>query len=148
MLRGSITALLTPFANGALDEKAFERFVEWQDTNVQDTCPAAVATRLLWCAQDLRRTGKGARLLTLLSTKIPFLAAHYGPGDPEVRSLALFAAEAMRCANRDCPTPFVDDTLVCGRCKVARYCGRECQRAHWASGHKEKCVQDTETKKR
>src|SRR5437762_1158163 len=32
MLRGSITALLTPFANGALDEKAFERFVEWQIT--------------------------------------------------------------------------------------------------------------------
>lgn len=30
MLRGSITALLTPFADGALDEKAFERLVEWQ----------------------------------------------------------------------------------------------------------------------
>lgn len=32
MLRGSITALLTPLANGALDEKALERFVEWQIT--------------------------------------------------------------------------------------------------------------------
>jgi 4-hydroxy-tetrahydrodipicolinate synthase len=30
MLRGSITALITPFANGALDEKAFSAFVEWQ----------------------------------------------------------------------------------------------------------------------
>jgi 4-hydroxy-tetrahydrodipicolinate synthase len=30
MLRGSITALLTPFANGALDEKAFATFVDWQ----------------------------------------------------------------------------------------------------------------------
>ncbi|MBN9308985.1 MAG: 4-hydroxy-tetrahydrodipicolinate synthase [Devosia sp.] len=30
MLRGSITALITPFANGALDEKAFSRFVDWQ----------------------------------------------------------------------------------------------------------------------
>lgn len=30
MLRGSITALVTPFANGALDEKAFSDFVEWQ----------------------------------------------------------------------------------------------------------------------
>jgi 4-hydroxy-tetrahydrodipicolinate synthase len=29
-LRGSITALLTPFANGALDEKAFSDLVEWQ----------------------------------------------------------------------------------------------------------------------
>ena len=32
MLRGSITALLTPFADGALDEKAFGDFVEWQIT--------------------------------------------------------------------------------------------------------------------
>lgn len=30
MLRGSITALITPFANGALDEKAFGNFVDWQ----------------------------------------------------------------------------------------------------------------------
>ncbi|MDB5506467.1 MAG: 4-hydroxy-tetrahydrodipicolinate synthase [Devosia sp.] len=32
MLRGSITALITPFANGTLDEKAFASFCEWQVT--------------------------------------------------------------------------------------------------------------------
>lgn len=32
MLRGSITALITPFANGALDEKAFADLVDWQIT--------------------------------------------------------------------------------------------------------------------
>lgn len=30
MLRGSITALITPMRDGAVDEKAFARFVEWQ----------------------------------------------------------------------------------------------------------------------
>ena len=31
MLRGSITALVTPFAkNGGFDEKAFRAFVDWQ----------------------------------------------------------------------------------------------------------------------
>jgi 4-hydroxy-tetrahydrodipicolinate synthase len=30
--QGSITALITPFKNGALDEAAFQRFVEWQVT--------------------------------------------------------------------------------------------------------------------
>lgn len=30
MLRGSITALVTPFVNGALDEKAFSALVDWQ----------------------------------------------------------------------------------------------------------------------
>ena len=29
-LRGSITALITPFKNGELDEAAFKRLVEWQ----------------------------------------------------------------------------------------------------------------------
>ena len=28
--RGSFTALITPFKNGALDEKAFRDLVEWQ----------------------------------------------------------------------------------------------------------------------
>jgi 4-hydroxy-tetrahydrodipicolinate synthase len=30
MFKGSITALLTPFANGGLDEKAFQTLVDWQ----------------------------------------------------------------------------------------------------------------------
>lgn len=30
MLRGSITALITPFADGRVDEKAFAAFVDWQ----------------------------------------------------------------------------------------------------------------------
>ena len=30
MLRGSITALITPFSDGAVDEKAFENLVDWQ----------------------------------------------------------------------------------------------------------------------
>ena len=28
---------------------------------------------------------------------------------------------------------------VCGACGTVRYCGRECQRAHWDGGHKESC---------
>jgi hypothetical protein len=27
----------------------------------------------------------------------------------------------------------------CSRCKLAVYCGEECQRAHWKAGHKTKC---------
>ena len=30
MLRGSITALITPFKDGAVDEKTFSAFVDWQ----------------------------------------------------------------------------------------------------------------------
>ena len=30
MLKGSLVALITPFRNGAVDEKAFQNFVAWQ----------------------------------------------------------------------------------------------------------------------
>lgn len=30
MFQGSITALITPFSNGAVDDAAFQSFVEWQ----------------------------------------------------------------------------------------------------------------------
>ena len=30
MFKGSITALITPFANGKVAEKAFQKFVDWQ----------------------------------------------------------------------------------------------------------------------
>ncbi|MCE1237173.1 MAG: dihydrodipicolinate synthase family protein, partial [Hyphomicrobiales bacterium] len=30
MFKGSITALVTPFSNGAVDEKALQDFVAWQ----------------------------------------------------------------------------------------------------------------------
>ena len=38
--QGSITALITPFKNGAVDEQGFQRFVEWQI----DERPLGVAT--------------------------------------------------------------------------------------------------------
>jgi 4-hydroxy-tetrahydrodipicolinate synthase len=30
LFKGSITALVTPFANGTVDEAAFQRLIEWQ----------------------------------------------------------------------------------------------------------------------
>ncbi|MGZ9085967.1 MAG: 4-hydroxy-tetrahydrodipicolinate synthase, partial [Rhodoplanes sp.] len=32
MFKGSLTALITPFKNGKLDEDALARFVDWQIT--------------------------------------------------------------------------------------------------------------------
>jgi len=40
MLKGSIVALITPFRNGALDERGFQDFVEWQiDQGTQGLVP-------------------------------------------------------------------------------------------------------------
>ena len=34
---------------------------------------------------------------------------------------------------------FLKKSFLCGNCKKKRYCGRECQVAHWKSGHKSEC---------
>jgi hypothetical protein len=39
----------------------------------------------------------------------------------------------------DDATVYADKLQVCTRCKQVRYCGRDCQRAHWKR-HKLRCV--------
>lgn len=44
--------------------------------------------------------------------------------------------EGLTCAN--CNDSF-DDMLVCSRCKLVTYCGRDCQVQHWKK-HKKECI--------
>lgn len=53
------------------------------------------------------------------------------------RDAGLLPCSAPGCLkSEDFSTTF----LVCGKCKRAAYCSRECQAAHWKSGHKSECV--------
>ncbi len=121
-------------------------FLDWHETNVVDSCPASACSRLLWCAMDLWSLGRNKTLLSLLDNddRLARLAAYFGPGDQDVRALALFVAQSKRCAHPSCPTPFVENTSRCSKCKTARYCGRECQARHWDEGHKQSCIKCTE----
>ncbi|XP_035682084.1 poly [ADP-ribose] polymerase tankyrase-2-like isoform X4 [Branchiostoma floridae] len=52
-------------------------------------------------------------------------------------------SELLRCCNPKCGKPDHRSTLkLCGRCKLTRYCSRECQIQHWSVGHKKCCGQD------
>ena len=45
------------------------------------------------------------------------------------------------CSSLQCPIFAEKDAVLfyCARCKLAAYCSRRCQRAHWKQGHREKC---------
>ncbi|XP_035664672.1 poly [ADP-ribose] polymerase tankyrase-2-like isoform X3 [Branchiostoma floridae] len=49
----------------------------------------------------------------------------------------------LRCCNPKCGKPGYRKTLkLCGRCKLTRYCSRDCQIQHWSVGHKKCCGHD------
>eukprot|EP00058_Branchiostoma_floridae_P015546 XP_002601034.1 hypothetical protein BRAFLDRAFT_96930 [Branchiostoma floridae] len=49
----------------------------------------------------------------------------------------------LRCCNPKCGKPDHRSTLkLCGRCKLTRYCSRDCQKQHWSVGHKKCCGHD------
>ncbi|XP_019618489.1 PREDICTED: serine/threonine-protein phosphatase 6 regulatory ankyrin repeat subunit B-like [Branchiostoma belcheri] len=50
----------------------------------------------------------------------------------------------LRCCNPTCGKPGYRSTLkLCGRCKLTRYCSRDCQKQHWTVGHRKSCGHDT-----
>ena len=60
MFSGSIVALLTPFKNGKVDEKAFQSFVDWQITQGTNGLVPVGTTELTWtmvCAAAVAMTG-------------------------------------------------------------------------------------------
>eukprot|EP00058_Branchiostoma_floridae_P015549 XP_002601037.1 hypothetical protein BRAFLDRAFT_96927 [Branchiostoma floridae] len=53
------------------------------------------------------------------------------------------ARKLLRCCNPKCGKPDHRKTLkLCGRCKLTRYCSRDCQKQHWSVGHKKCCGHD------
>ncbi|XP_035664655.1 poly [ADP-ribose] polymerase tankyrase-2-like isoform X4 [Branchiostoma floridae] len=57
----------------------------------------------------------------------------------------------LRCCNPKCGKPGYRSTgtlKLCGRCKLTRYCSRDCQKQHWSVGHKKCCGHDAFTGKR
>ncbi|XP_066287927.1 ankyrin repeat domain-containing protein 54-like isoform X2 [Branchiostoma lanceolatum] len=52
----------------------------------------------------------------------------------------------LRCCNPKCGKPGYRSALkLCGRCKLTRYCSRDCQKQHWTAGHKKCCGHDAFT---
>ena len=47
---------------------------------------------------------------------------------------------ACKCDASNCPNKGIKTTKTCSRCRIAKYCSKECQTAHWKI-HKKDCSQ-------
>ena len=50
--------------------------------------------------------------------------------------LSKWLEDRSECANEGCEKA---GSQKCGACEEVRYCGRQCQKAHWLAEHKREC---------
>ena len=104
MIRGSITALVTPFKNGTIDEQAFQDFVEWQiDSGTHGLVPCGTTGESATLTDEehqrvIRLTSEAA------NGRVPVIA---GAGSNETRVSIKYAqhAKAMGCLLYTSPSP-------------------------------------------
>jgi len=94
MFQGSATALITPFSNGSVDEKAFQDFVEWQidqGTNIVVPCGTTAESPTLSHDEDMRVT---QLCVEVAKGRVPVIAGTGSNSTEEAISLTRHAKEA------------------------------------------------------
>ncbi len=92
MFSGSITALITPFRDGKLDEEAFQRFVEWQieeGTSALVSCGTTGESPTLSHEEDMRVT---ALCIEAAKGRAPVIA---GTGSNSTEEAVMLTRHAM-----------------------------------------------------
>jgi 4-hydroxy-tetrahydrodipicolinate synthase len=93
MFSGSITALITPFTNGKVDEEAFRKFVDWQieqGTNALVSCGTTGESPTLSHGEDMRVT---AICVEVADGRVPVIAGTGSNSTSEAISLTRSAKE-------------------------------------------------------
>lgn len=94
MFQGSITALITPFSNGHLDEDAFQKFVDWQieeGTDALVPCGTTGESPTLSHEEDMRIT---ALCVEVAKGRVPVIAGTGSNSTDEAISLTAHAKKA------------------------------------------------------
>ena len=58
---------------------------------------------------------------------------------PYLDGIGLHVCSSRKCINLSEDSEFLIKTFICGGCKKARYCSRECQATAWREGHGKEC---------
>lgn len=93
MFKGSITALITPFQNGAIDWKAFEEFVEWQITEgIQGLVPCGTTGESPTLSHEEHREVV-KRCVDVAAGRVPVIAGTGSNSTAEAIQLTHYAKE-------------------------------------------------------
>lgn len=94
MFRGSLTALITPFRNGALDKKAFENFVDWQiKSGTNGLVPVGTTGESPTLSHDEHRTVV-EMCIAVAAGRVPVMAGAGSNSTAEAIELSKFAEKA------------------------------------------------------
>jgi hypothetical protein len=131
-------ALATTSANGAKEmRRVFETHVRVLGDDHPITVQSAHALAKLLVRSGARDEARALLARASRAAKSALGADHRGTRAIEA-DLACLAETAERGASK-CANCGADTTRVCGRCRAARYCSRECQRACWRA-HAPSCA--------
>ena len=94
MFKGSITALVTPFRNGAVDEKAFQDFVDWQiKSGAHGLVPCGTTGESPTLSHDEHK--RVVRMtVEVAAGRVPVIAGAGSNNTAEAIDLAVFAEKA------------------------------------------------------
>jgi tetratricopeptide (TPR) repeat protein len=134
-------ALATTGANGANGVREMRRVFETHVRVLGDEHPITVQSAHA-LAKLLVRSGARDEARALLARASRAAKSALGADHRGTRAIEADLACLMETAERGaskCANCGASTTRVCGRCRAARYCSRECQRACWRA-HAPSCV--------
>lgn len=134
-------ALATTGANGESGVREMRRVFETHVRVLGDEHPITVQSAHA-LAKLLVRSGARDEARALLARASRAAKSALGADHRGTRAIEADLARLMESAERGsskCANCGADTTRVCGRCRAARYCSRECQRACWRA-HAPSCA--------
>lgn len=83
---------------------------------------------------------RAQRQLAAFASRLSIVPDAPAPAANAVAAAAMLSPLGMRCWHERCPGVSRGAPLMaCSRCKIALYCGADCQACDWRAGHKSQC---------
>lgn len=88
---------------------------------------------------DAAEAQRAQRQLAAFASRLSIVPDAPAPAASAAAAAAMLSPLGMRCWHERCPGLSRAPLMACSRCKIALYCGADCQASDWRTGHKAQC---------